>query len=101
MLRRNPNFVTDRVTNVNFNDDAFYSHRDDPDHENYENINQYILFLALCHTIVIDHRKGFASYSASSPDELALVNAAKFFGISFIDRTDDNYRVLKMPDGST
>jgi hypothetical protein len=42
-----------------------------------------------------------ASYSASSPDELALVNAAKFFGISFIDRTDDNYIVLKMPDGST
>jgi magnesium-transporting ATPase (P-type) len=34
-----------------------------------------LLFLALCHTIVIDEKKG--TYNASSPDELALVNAAK------------------------
>ena len=34
-----------------------------------------LLFLAFCHTIVIDEKKG--TYNASSPDELALVNAAK------------------------
>lgn len=34
-----------------------------------------IFFLACCHTIVIDARKG--TYNAASPDELALVNAAK------------------------
>jgi len=34
-----------------------------------------ILFLAACHTIIIDEQKG--TYNSSSPDELALVNAAK------------------------
>ena len=34
-----------------------------------------LIFMALCHTIVIDTRK--KEYSAASPDELALVNAAK------------------------
>lgn len=33
-------------------------------------------------------------YNASSPDELALVNAAKFFGVEFIERTDDNYIII-------
>lgn len=43
-----------------------------------------ILFLACCHTIIIDARKG--TYNAASPDELALVNAAKQFGYEFTDR---------------
>jgi magnesium-transporting ATPase (P-type) len=47
------------------------------------------VFLAVCHTIVIDERKG--TYNAASPDELALVNGAKQFGYEFkgIDK-DDN-----------
>jgi len=35
----------------------------------------------LCHSIVIDARTG--EYNSSSPDELALVNAAKFFGVEY------------------
>ena len=48
-----------------------------------------MMFLACCHTIVIDERKG--TYNAASPDELALVNAAKQFGFEFkgLD-ADDN-----------
>lgn len=47
------------------------------------------MFLACCHTIIIDHKKG--RYNSSSPDELALVNAAKQFGFEFKDRdADDN-----------
>ena len=50
-----------------------------------------ILFLASCHTIIIDQ----GSYNSSSPDELALVNAAKQFGYEFIDKdTEDNVVVL-------
>ena len=47
------------------------------------------MFLACCHTIVIDERKG--TYNAASPDELALVNAAKQFGYEFkgIDAKDN------------
>lgn len=47
-----------------------------------------LFHLALCHTIVIDERT--KKYNASSPDELALVNAAKFFGCEFVKRDEDN-----------
>jgi phospholipid-transporting ATPase len=49
-----------------------------------------LLFLACCHTIVIDTKKG--TYNASSPDELALVNAAKQFGYIYKERdNEDNF----------
>ena len=34
-----------------------------------------LVFMALCHTIIIDAKTG--KFNASSPDELALVNFAK------------------------
>jgi phospholipid-transporting ATPase len=43
--------------------------------------------LALCHSIIVDEKTG--KYNASSPDELALVNAAKFFGYQFMAK-DEN-----------
>lgn len=52
--------------------------------------------LALCHTIIMDkNQKEKQVYSASSPDELALVNAAKFFGIKFIGRDENNNMLIK------
>ena len=33
-------------------------------------------------------------YNASSPDELALVYAARYFGATFVDRTEDNIVIL-------
>lgn len=51
-----------------------------------------LLHLALCHTIILDERTG--KYNASSPDELALVNAAKFFGVEFKKRDEDNNMVI-------
>ena len=46
--------------------------------------------MALCHTIIIENKKGKVNYNASSPDELALVNAARYFGVKFVDRDEDN-----------
>jgi len=46
------------------------------------------MFLACCHTIIIDEKKG--TYNSSSPDELALVNAAKQFGYEFAKRDGEN-----------
>ena len=46
------------------------------------------MHMALCHTIILDERTG--RYNASSPDELALVNAAKFFGAEFKKRDEEN-----------
>jgi magnesium-transporting ATPase (P-type) len=62
--------------------------------ENHKNLMEVVLHLALCHSIVVDERKG--KYNASSPDELALVNAAKFFGAVFIKRDEDNNIVMDL-----
>lgn len=52
-----------------------------------------MIFLSVCHTIIIDGKKG--TYNAASPDELALVNFAKQYGFEFtgFDK-DDNMTVL-------
>jgi magnesium-transporting ATPase (P-type) len=61
--------------------------------EQKEAVVRVLIFLACCHTIIIDHKKG--RYNSSSPDELALVNAAKQFGYEFKDRdSDDNIVIL-------
>ena len=70
---------------------------DDPDLEDdlrtSEQLRRVVLFLAACHTIIIDHSKG--TYNSASPDELALVNAAKQFGYTFADRDDQDNIVIK------
>jgi magnesium-transporting ATPase (P-type) len=53
--------------------------------------------LALCHDIIIDEKKGV--YNAASPDELALVNAAKQFGYEFAGCNADDVMTIKTPKG--
>ena len=52
--------------------------------------------LAICHTIIADKSKvdGSLIYNASSPDELALTNAARYFGVTFMERDEDNNIVV-------
>lgn len=49
-----------------------------------------MLNLAICHTIIIENKNGQINYNASSPDELALVNAARYFGVKYADRDEEN-----------
>jgi magnesium-transporting ATPase (P-type) len=53
-----------------------------------------MVHLALCHTIIVDEKTG--KYNASSPDELALVNAAKFFGAVFKKRDEENNMIIEL-----
>jgi len=78
------------VTNFNFEDESFVRHMNDKQHDNYENIRDYLTHLAVCHTVVAEVKEGKTLYNASSPDELALVNAGKYFGYFFKGRDDDN-----------
>jgi phospholipid-transporting ATPase len=80
----------EEISNVNFDDPLFYKHFRDKRSENYDFIERVLLNLALCHTIIIEKKNGKTSYNASSPDELALVNAARFFGVKFEDRDEEN-----------
>jgi len=76
-----------QIENVNFEDPLFDQHMKSKK-DNYNNAKEVLLFLALCHSIIIDERNG--KYNASSPDELALVNGAKFLGASFDKRDEEN-----------
>jgi phospholipid-transporting ATPase len=58
--------------------------------------SDFLMHLACCHTILTECKDGVIEYKASSPDELALVNAAKFFGYEFIGRDGDQRIELKV-----
>lgn len=45
-------------------------------------MDSFLLAMSLCHSVIMDAKKG--QYTAASPDELALVNAAKQFGYEFL-----------------
>ena len=82
-------YEQEEISNVNFDDPIFYKHFQDQRSENYDYIERLLLNLALCHTVIIEHKEGKIVYNAASPDELALVNAARFFGVKFTDRDED------------
>jgi phospholipid-transporting ATPase len=42
----------------------------------------------------VEEKCGQIVYNASSPDELALVNASKFFGFDFKGRDEDNNMIV-------
>ena len=58
--------------------------------------------LGLCHAIIIENKtdeaskKEYLSYNASSPDELALVNGARYLGFEFFERDAENNLCCKL-----
>lgn len=50
-------------------------------------IHEFLTLLAICHTVIpeVDKSTGAVTYRASSPDEEALVKAAKCLGYNFVD----------------
>ena len=88
--------------NVCFHDDNLSY-----DLENEEALRRVVLFLATCHTIIIDQKKVALNsdtpdvvtsvniYNSASPDELALVNAAKQFGYEFLERDESDNIVVR------
>jgi len=67
--------VDPQEPNVNFNDPNMFAVLNNKNHEDHDSLRRVLLFLACCHAIILDEKKG--TYNAASPDELALVNAAK------------------------
>ena len=54
--------------------------------EQRDRCRDFMLALALCHTVVVEMHGKEKRLSASSPDEAALVAAATFFGVEFINK---------------
>lgn len=99
MIEKNP---ATNLKNFDFHDGEFASHLLNENNPNQANIVNFLTHLAVCHTVTQQRTKHKVfvspptnraqpvvwkdSYSASSPDELALVNAASHFGIRFVSR---------------
>ncbi|KAL3900317.1 MAG: hypothetical protein SGCHY_001422 [Lobulomycetales sp.] len=50
---------------------------------------RFFTLLSVCHSVVVDEAAGALSYKAQSPDEAALVAAARDAGFAFIERVGD------------
>uniref|UniRef100_A0A8C7ZEC1 Phospholipid-transporting ATPase n=1 Tax=Oryzias sinensis TaxID=183150 RepID=A0A8C7ZEC1_9TELE len=57
-------------------------------------VQEFLRLLALCHTVMSEERK--LVYQAQSPDEAALVTAARNFGFAFWSRTPESITVCEM-----
>ena len=73
---------------VDFVDDSFLQKVRDAD------VLELLYFLAVCHTLLAEEKDGELEYKASSPDELALVYGAGYFGVKFIGRDQDQNVLL-------
>ncbi|XP_060527159.1 probable phospholipid-transporting ATPase IM isoform X2 [Cylas formicarius] len=56
----------------------------------------FFRLLALCHTVMSEDRDGKLEYQAQSPDEAALVSAARNFGFVFKERTPNSITIEVM-----
>ncbi|OMJ67067.1 hypothetical protein SteCoe_35873 [Stentor coeruleus] len=68
-----------KIENVDFVDSSFIPER----------FSKFVMHLACCHSIITENTENGIEYRASSPDELALVSAAGYFGMKFIGRDAD------------
>ena len=96
MGRSQLNRNCDLVSNVNFDSTELRKDLDPSLSQNFASVHAMLLNLALNHTVVIGTK---GTYSASSPDELALVNFAKFAGYEFVGRNNRDNTVTISVNG--
>ena len=78
------------LLNVCFEDPNVVRHLKDHTHPNNYYLKRMLENIAVCHTVVVEEKRGKKVYNASSPDELALVQGAKFLGFTFQGRDEDD-----------
>ncbi|NXY86899.1 AT8B1 ATPase, partial [Alcedo cyanopectus] len=61
-----------------------------------QEIQRFFFLLAICHTVMVDTGDGQLNYQAASPDEGALVTAARNFGYVFLSRTQNTITISEM-----
>ena len=67
---------------------------------NAAQLRDFWTLLAVCHTVVPSEKNGKIAYEAESPDEAALVDAARWMGFEFCRRSLGSVFVLnKNPPG--
>uniref|UniRef100_UPI00398F553A phospholipid-transporting ATPase IC-like n=1 Tax=Pristiophorus japonicus TaxID=55135 RepID=UPI00398F553A len=58
--------------------------------------HEFFKLLAVCHTVMAEEKNGQLLYQAASPDEEALVTAARNFGFVFLSRTQNTITVSEL-----
>ncbi|KAJ8898024.1 hypothetical protein PR048_003384 [Dryococelus australis] len=61
-----------------------------------QDVHNFFRLLALCHTVMPEERNGKLEYQAQSPDEAALVSAARNFGFVFKERSPNSITIEVM-----
>ncbi|EDV26490.1 uncharacterized protein TRIADDRAFT_23045 [Trichoplax adhaerens] len=56
-------------------------------HDGIKDVQEFFRLLALCHTVMAEESEGELVYKSQSPDEAALVEAARNFGFVFTKRS--------------
>ena len=90
------------IENVEFNDinKSFYNDMKKGDSDQKNLINEFLLCLSLCHSVLIDNKKkkekGLLEYQCSSPDEKALVYFARSQKYILKNKTLDNIITLEI-----
>ncbi|KAL4432773.1 hypothetical protein ABPG74_011594 [Tetrahymena malaccensis] len=86
-----------KVENVDFRDRSFLDKVKDEEDPEHQKILRVLFMLASCHTVTstIDHQQN-TIYTASSPDEYAIINFTKFAGVEFlkVEKVDGNTNIL-------
>ncbi|KAM6310731.1 phospholipid-transporting ATPase IK [Podargus strigoides] len=59
-------------------------------------LREFLRLLALCHTVMVEEKGDQLVYQAASPDEEALVLAAKNLGYIFLARTQDTITISEL-----
>ncbi|XP_076020079.1 phospholipid-transporting ATPase IC [Genypterus blacodes] len=62
---------------------------------------EFFKLLSLCHTVMVEHKDDELVYQAASPDEGALVTAARNFGFVFLSRTQDTITIRELDQEKT
>lgn len=83
------------LNNVDFADAALFKDIESIGGQS-EAIKNFLVHLAICHTIIVlTGPDGTLTYNSSSPDELALVNGAKFCGFEYVGVDEEGYSVIR------
>lgn len=85
-----------KVTNVDFRDRSLFRDLHNDVYENLDSLQETFVFLSMCHTIIIEEKDGEMIYNAASPDELALVNFARYVGYEFRGTDENNFLEVRV-----
>jgi len=61
----------------------------------HDKVLECLMMLSTCHTVIAEQKDGKLFYNATSPDELALLNFARFVGLEFLGTDEHNIKRVR------